>query len=106
MHFRHWLFHIEQHHCEQSIHNFGMDNPNTFNCLIFTRNTLPLSSTLPLFICLPPFLPFSPPLCLPIFLSSVLPPSLFHSHPFHILPSLYFASLLPARSILSQSYTA
>jgi len=32
------------------VHNFWMDNPNLLNCLILTRNTLPLSPSLPFFI--------------------------------------------------------
>ena len=118
-----------------AVHNFGMYNPNLLNCLIFTRNTHPLSSTLHLVINLPPSfspLPLLPyislsysiplssffPLSLPHFsLSpslSILPslclpphPSLSPSRPSHILPAPYFASsFLPARSILSQSYNA
>src|SRR6218665_73242 len=51
MFFRHRSFHIEQQHCEQrTVHNFSIDIPNLLNYLILTRNTLPLSSFLPLFI--------------------------------------------------------
>src|SRR6218665_2687662 len=36
-----------------------MDNPNLLNCLILTRNTLPLSFSTHRFIYLPPFSPSS-----------------------------------------------
>src|SRR6218665_1839093 len=96
MYFRLWLFHLEQQHCEQSIlsnvHNFGMDICHPLNCLIVTRNTLPLSlffrpslqlssSFPPLLIVLPSFLPYNyvslaPSLSFFLFLSLFLPSSL------------------------------
>src|SRR6218665_1225624 len=88
-----------------------MSNPNLLNCLKLTRNTLTLSSTLHIFIYLPPFLPLSPPLSSFIYISLLIPLASFFplslppsfsllsflpSSPFPslILPSLYFASLL------------
>src|SRR6218665_2953107 len=93
-----------------------MDNHNLFNCLIFTRNSLPLSSTTPIFIYLPPFIssflfsplffPLSLSYSLPLFLfslffllSSTLPFSfsIFPSFslPPYVTPLLFFYSSLP-----------
>src|SRR6218665_2038173 len=88
-----------------------MDNPNLLNCLTFNRKTLPLSSTLSLFINLSPFLPsflFLPShssslylfllLYLPLFIFAILLPLCFSLPPF-LPPSISF--LLIVSSFLS-----
>src|SRR6218665_464791 len=87
MYFRHLLFHIEHQHCEQSILTITLEWI-FLNCSILTRDTLPLSSSTPLFISLSPPPPLFFPLSslpyislllhptLPFFLSLSLPPTL------------------------------
>jgi len=77
-----------------TVHNLGKDVPNLLNCLILTINTLPLSSSTPLFIYLPPFLPlpFLPLFFLPY---NSLTPSL--SFIFSLPPS-FSRSLKPCKS--------
>ena len=117
MYFRHWLFHLEQQHCEQSIYGpyFGMANPNLLKCSILTINKLPsrfLPPSLHLYPSIPPAfsslpllpyisLSYTPSLCSFLslfFLTSFLLPSSFPLYlPFplsHIFPSLYFPVLL------------
>jgi len=120
MYFRHWLFHKEQRALwtKYTVHNFGMDNPNLLNCLILTRNTLTLFSSLlpslssPIFLSSSPSSIFRPLYLLYISLSYSIPLSFFfplsssillfsslysppsHPSPSNILPFLYFASLL------------
>src|SRR6218665_3211019 len=121
MYFRHWLFHLEQQHCEQSIYGpyFGMDNPNLFKCSILTINKLPsrfLPPSLHLYPSIPPAfsslpllpyisLSYTPSLCSFLslfFLTSFLLPSSFPLYlPFPLslflppspLPSLSYFSL-------------
>src|SRR6218665_2736240 len=71
-----------------------MDNPNLLNCLLLTRNTLPLSSTLPIFIYLAPLLALYPPplfFLRPIYLSYSIP----HSSFFPFSSSLHLSFSLP-----------
>ena len=80
-----------------TVYNFGMDNLIPLHCLILTRNTLPLSSSLPLFFYIPPFLPFLPP----------SPHSLFFLLSFYLTPSIYIPfplSLFPLTSLSPPSF--
>src|SRR6218665_3716589 len=94
---------------KNTVHYFGRNIPNLDNCLILTRTTLPLSSSLPFLIHRPTFRPLSlSPVFLPLFLFSFsltpflsffspslphyfrLPPflSIFPSFSFSLPPSL------------------
>src|SRR6218665_3558807 len=91
MYFRHLLFHIEHQHCEQSILTITLEWI-FLNCSILTRDTLPLSSSTPLFIYLSP----PPPLFFPLsslpYISLLLHPSLPFFLSLFLLPSPFLPS--------------
>ena len=121
MYFRHWLFHKEQQHCEQSILSilewtilicstayYSLETPSlsfppSFSSPIFLSSS-PCSIFPPLYLLpyislyysipLSSFLPLSLFLFASIFLPSSLSFTPSHPSPSNILPFLYFASLL------------
>src|SRR6218665_1313720 len=101
MYFTHWFSHrATALRTKYTVHNFGMDNPNLLNCLTLSRNTLPLSYSLPLFIYFRSFLTYqlfllSPPsssyTC--IYVSYSIP--LSSDSPLFLLTSLFLYSSFP-----------